>query len=75
MKTERLRELTRAELVQKHRDIEQELFNLRIRRSLQPPDDPLIFRVLRRQLARVLTILHEDEKNTRPLDSRKKGLA
>ena len=75
MKTERLRELTRAELVQKRRDIEQELFNLRIRQSLQPPDNPLIFRILRRQLARVLTILREDEKNIRPLDSRKEGLA
>jgi large subunit ribosomal protein L29 len=75
VKTERLRELTRSELAQKRRDIEQELFNLQIRRSLQPPDNPLLFRTLRRQLARVLTILHEDEKHIRPLDSHKEGLA
>jgi len=74
VKTERLRELTREELLQKSRDVEQELFNLRLRRSLQPPDNPLVFRALRRELARIVTILHEDESGIRPLGTGKKIL-
>jgi large subunit ribosomal protein L29 len=41
--------------------LENELFNLRVRRSLQPPDNPLQLRLLRRQLARVKTIMREAE--------------
>lgn len=67
MKIERLRELTRTELEQKRRDVEQELFNLHVRRSLQPPDNPVRMRMLRRELARVLTILREDEIDVRKL--------
>jgi len=67
VKIERLRELTRTELEQKRRDVEQELFNLHVRRSLQPPDNPVRMRMLRRELARVLTILREDEIDVRKL--------
>ncbi len=74
MKTERLRELTREELLQKRRDIDQELFNLRLRRSLQPADNPLLLRTLRREFARIVTILHEDETGIRPLGTGKKIL-
>ncbi len=69
MKIERLRELTRKELMQKQTDLEQELFNLHLRRSLQPPDNPLQFRTMRRELARIKTVLREDELGLRPLSS------
>ena len=74
MKIERLRELTREELEQKRQDVRQELFNLRVRRSLQPPDNPLLFRTLRRELARIKTVLHEDESGIRALGTGKKIL-
>lgn len=74
MKIERLRELTREELAQKLRDTEEELFNLRLRRSLQPPDNPLLLRSLRRERARILTVLQEDRKGIRPLGTAKKIL-
>ena len=61
MKSERLREMSREELTHQIRELENELFNLRVRRSLQPPDNPLQLRLLRRQLARVKTIMREAE--------------
>ena len=61
MKSERLRELTPEELRHQLRDLEEELFNLRVRRSLQPPDNPLKFRVLRKQMARIKTVMREAE--------------
>jgi len=74
MKIERLRELTRTELQQKLLDIRQELFNLHVRKSLQPPDNPVRIRILHRELARVLTILREDETGIRQLGPAKKIL-
>jgi large subunit ribosomal protein L29 len=59
MKSERLRELTPEELRHQLRELEEEFFNLRVRRSLQPPDNPLRLRSLRRQLARVKTVMRE----------------
>ncbi len=59
MKSERLRELTPEELRHQLRDLEEELFNLRVRRSLQPPDNPLKLRLLRKQVARVKTVMRE----------------
>ncbi len=65
MKSERLRELTDEELRHQKRELEDELFNLRIRKSLQPPDNPLQLRNLRRQVARVETVINERKKQER----------
>ena len=62
MKPERLRELTPEELRHQLLELEEELFNLRVRKSLQPPDNPLQFRNLKRQLARVKTVMRERER-------------
>ena len=61
MKPEKYRELTREELERTARDLREELFNLRFRVSTQKLDNPLRLRYLKRDLARVLTILREDE--------------
>jgi large subunit ribosomal protein L29 len=61
MKPEKYRELTREELERSARDLREELFNLRFRVSTQKLDDPLRQRYVRRDLARVLTILREDK--------------
>ncbi len=52
---DRLREMAPEELGRYLRDLQEELFNIRVRRSLQPPANPVILRYLRRQIARVKT--------------------
>jgi large subunit ribosomal protein L29 len=61
MKPEKHRELTRQELERMARDLGEELFNLRFRVSTQKLDNPLRLRHVKRDLARILTILREDE--------------
>lgn len=61
MKPEKYRELTREELERMARDLGEELFNLRFRVSTQKLDNPLRLRHVKRDLARILTILREDE--------------
>ena len=65
MKTEMMRDLTREELLQKHHDLVEELFNLRLRKRVQEVNNPLQLRTLRRELARIETVLREDELNLR----------
>lgn len=67
MKVTALRELTREELVQRKRDLEDELFNLNMRKSLKSLDNPLRLRHIRRDIARLNTLLREDEKQIRSL--------
>ena len=59
-KLERLRELSREELMQKIGEHKEEIFNLRLSRSSKELDNPIRLRALRRQLARIKTILRED---------------
>jgi large subunit ribosomal protein L29 len=61
MRTKEMRELTREELEQKKRDLTEERFNLRMRKSFKDLDNPLRLRELRREMARINTVLHEDE--------------
>ena len=63
MKTRELRELTREELIQRKNDLEEERFNLRMRKSLKSLDNPLRTREIDREIAALLTILREDELN------------
>jgi len=61
MKPRQIRDLTTEEILQRKRDLEEELFNLRLRQSTQHLDNPLKVRTLRRELARINTILKEGE--------------
>jgi len=67
MKMDVLRDLTREELEQKHHDLLEEYFNLRLRKRVQEVTNPLKMRVLRRELAQIATVLREDELNLRPV--------
>jgi large subunit ribosomal protein L29 len=71
MKVTGLRELTRDELLQRERDLKEERFNLYMRRSLKALDNPLRLRNIDREIARILTILREDERGIRPLAKQK----
>ena len=67
MKKEQMRERTREELLQRKSELEEEQFNLRLQKASKELDNPLRLRALRRELARINTILKEDESNIRPL--------
>lgn len=71
LKVSNLRELTREEVVQRKLDLEEELFNLRMRRSLKQLDNPLRLREVGREIARVLTVLNEDKLGIRKLAEEK----
>ena len=59
MKAVELRELTDEELQQQQNDTEQELFNLRIQQSTGQIEKATRIKELRRDLARILTVMHQ----------------
>ncbi len=61
MRNLQLREMTKDELLQKKLEIEEGLFNLRMQKSFKEIENPLRLRTLRKDLARINTILREDE--------------
>jgi large subunit ribosomal protein L29 len=72
MKVFELREKTREELKDMLTGLHRELFNLHLRRGAQELPNPLRLRTLRREIARIQTILREDEKGIRNLLEPKK---
>lgn len=59
IKAEGLRELKTEELEQKLSLLQEERFRLAFRRGTEAITNPLQFRAMRREIARVKTILHE----------------
>ena len=59
MKTHELRSMSLEELEEHARELRQEIFNLRFRRTTQPLDNPLQIRITRKNLARALTVIRE----------------
>lgn len=57
------RELTVAELTQKLAEAREEEFRLRFRSATETVDSPMRFRALRRDIARILTVLREKKAN------------
>ena len=62
MKATQIRELTSEELQQKYDETQQELFNLRMQKSTGQIENPSRLRLLRREIARVRTIMNEKER-------------
>ncbi len=67
-----LRELSGDDIRRKVREMNEELFNLRFRNSVKQLDNPLRIREVRRDLARMITLLHEHEKGIRKLSESSK---
>lgn len=67
MKVFEFREKTREELIELLNGYHKEIFNLKLRRGAQEIPNPLRLRTLRRDIARIKTILREDEMGTRKL--------
>jgi large subunit ribosomal protein L29 len=61
MKVFELREKSKEELIDLLNGLHKELFNLRLRRAAQELPNPLRLRTLRRDIARIRTVLREDE--------------
>ncbi|KPK71790.1 hypothetical protein AMJ87_06580 [candidate division WOR_3 bacterium SM23_60] len=72
MKVFELREKSRQELTDLLDHLHKEKFNLLLRRSAQELPNPLRMRTLRRDIARVETVLREDELGMRKLLEPKK---
>lgn len=61
MKAKELRELTTEELHQKRGDLREDLFRLKMRKAVAQLENPIRLRQLRRDIARIETILRARE--------------
>ena len=59
-----LRELTAEELVLRLKEAKEELFNLRFQNVTGQLDNPHRLREVRKDIARVLTVMHQRERAT-----------
>jgi large subunit ribosomal protein L29 len=59
MRTAELRDMTDEELEYKGVQLREELFNLRVRKALGQLENPLKIAAVRKDIARVMTILRE----------------
>ena len=59
MLSSEIRELSSADIESRIRDLEEERFRLQFRNATEPLEDPLRLRVIRRDIARLKTVLRE----------------
>jgi large subunit ribosomal protein L29 len=62
MKSSEIRELSSSEIVHKISSMEEELFNLRFQSKLGQLSNPLRLRIVKKEIARAKTILHEKKQ-------------
>ncbi|SKC35269.1 50S ribosomal protein L29 [Maledivibacter halophilus] len=63
MKASKLRDMTSQELSQKLNDLKAELFNLRFQLATGQLENPMTIRSVKKDIARVKTIIRERELN------------
>jgi large subunit ribosomal protein L29 len=74
MKASELRQMTRDELLRKVNELRDEQFKLRLRRGSEELPNPVRLRLLRRDIARCLTILSTPEPQVhKPVEKMKNG--
>ena len=61
IKASELREMTAEELNEKLKSLKQELFNLRFQLAINQLDNPMRITAVKRDIARVYTVLREQE--------------
>ena len=64
MKASEIRELTSEELNAKLKDLKAELFNLRFQMAINQLENPMRIRAVKKDIARVKTILCENQKDS-----------
>ena len=62
MKVSELKELAVEELQRKEQDLRKELFNLRFQQATGEIENPMRIRAIRKNIARVLTVITERDK-------------
>lgn len=65
MKVSELRESTIDELSVKEQDMRKELFNLRFQQATGEIENPMRIRSIRKDIARVLTVITEKKKQSK----------
>ncbi len=63
MKADELRELHKDELQEKLSEMEEEHFNLRFQDKIGQLSNPVRIRIVKRDIARAKTVLHEKKSN------------
>jgi large subunit ribosomal protein L29 len=66
MRAEEIRELSVEDIKAKVADLERERFNLRFRSATEPLENPLRLRTIRKDIARLKTVLTERERGEQP---------
>jgi large subunit ribosomal protein L29 len=64
MRADEIREMRAEDIRTRVKELEEEQFRLRFRSATEPLEDPLRLRVIRRDLARLKTILREQHSRT-----------
>ena len=64
MKAKDIKELTKAEILKKEKDLKEEMFNLRFQHSTGQLENTSRIKLLRRDVARIETILRHKELHT-----------
>ena len=59
MRAEEIREMGEDDIENRVRELEEEQFRLKFRSATEPLEDPLRLRVIRREIARLKTVLRE----------------
>ncbi len=63
MKATELREMTDVELAKQLKDLKAELFNLRFQHAINQLENPLRIETVKKDIARVMTIMAEKNAN------------
>ena len=61
MKAKELRNLTKEELEEKLKELKKNIFDLNFQRRLSKVEKPHMFRQIKRDIARILTVLKEQK--------------
>lgn len=61
MKTTEIKEMSLVELTQKLSDLKAELFNLRFQLAVNQLDNPMRIKAVRKDIARINTVIRENE--------------
>ena len=73
LKAEKIRDMTEDEIVNRIREVHEEIFNLRFRNAMRQLQNPVLIRERRRDIARMQTILTEHRKGVRKLSGHSGG--
>jgi large subunit ribosomal protein L29 len=69
LKARQIREMTPSEMSAKLVELEEELFSLRFRNAMKQLDDPLRIHIIKREVARLKTVLREQKLGIRKIGS------